>query len=68
MTISSVARTLAAAVLLTAFATGCGSGRDVKVYEPGVYKGAKDPLLSTLASDDQKAKLRERFSTGQTDR
>jgi hypothetical protein len=68
MTISSVARTVAALVLLAAFSTGCGSGRDVTVYEPGVYKGASDPLIAKLASDDQKAKLRERFSTGQTDR
>jgi hypothetical protein len=54
--------------ILAALAAGCGRGREVTVYEPGVYKGAKDPLVAALASDDQKARLRERFSTGQTDR
>jgi hypothetical protein len=52
-----------AAVLALATA-GCG----VTVYEPGVYKGAKDPLVDAHAKPEQKALLKERFTMGQTDR
>jgi hypothetical protein len=65
---SKTVRTLAVLAIAAAAAVGCGRGRDVNVYEPGVYKGGKDPLVSTLASGDLQARLRERFSTGQTDR
>lgn len=65
---SSRVRTLAVIAMLAALAAGCGRSREVNVYEPGVYKGAKDPLVAALASEDQKSRLRERFSTGQTDR
>jgi hypothetical protein len=51
----------AALALATA---GCG----VKVYEPGVYKGTKDPLVAAHAKPEQKALLKERFTTGQSDR
>jgi hypothetical protein len=47
---------------------GCGDGRSVKVYEPGVYKGAADPLLTNLAKPELKQRLKERFTTGQLDR
>jgi hypothetical protein len=54
--------------LLAALAAGCGRGRGVTVYEPGVYKGAKDPLVAKLASPEQQTLLQERFRMGQTDR
>lgn len=50
-------------VLLAVLMTGCYESPEVIVYEPGVYKGAKDPLL--LKSDNEL--LNERF-TGQMDR
>ena len=49
---------------LVILASGCG----VTVYEPGVYKGQKDPLLSVQATPEHKALLQERFTKGQTDR
>ena len=49
---------------LVALITGCG----VTVYEPGVYKGEKDPLLAMHAKPEHKAQLQERFTMGQTDR
>jgi hypothetical protein len=53
--------------LVAAFAvvaSGCGA----HVYEPGVYKGRKDPLLSVQATPEHKALLKERLTMGQTDR
>lgn len=54
--------------LLAVMATGCGRATDVTVYEPGVYKGRKDPLLALHATAEHKALLQERFTKGQTDR
>ena len=54
--------------LLAVLATGCGRATDVTVYEPGVYKGPKDPLLALHATAEHKALLQERFTKGQTDR
>jgi len=54
--------------VVAVLATGCSRATDVTVYEPGVYKGAKDPLLAKLASAEHKTRLQERFSTGQADR
>ena len=57
---------LVLAVLSTA---GCGNNaRSVTAYEPGVYKGASDPLLDMQATPDHKALLKERFTKGQADR
>ncbi len=56
--------TLAAAVMLTA----CYESTDVTVHEPGVYKGAKDPILSKHRMPDQQQALRERFALVQPDR
>jgi hypothetical protein len=52
---------IAALVMLV---TGCG----VTMYEPGVYKGEKDPLLAMHARPEHKAQLQERFTKGQADR
>jgi hypothetical protein len=54
--------------LLAVLATGCGRATDVTVYEPGVYKGSKDPLVKMHATAEHKAQLQERFSMGQADR
>ena len=54
--------------LLAVLATGCSRATDVTVYEPGVYKGPKDPLVKMHATDEHKAQLQERFSKGQADR
>lgn len=55
---------VAALAALVALAAGCG----VTVYEPGVYKGEKDPLLASHARAEHKAALQERFNRGQADR
>ena len=57
-------RTGALAAALVVAATGC----NVTNYEPGVYKGSRDPLLARQATPEQKALLQERFTKGQTDR
>lgn len=53
-----------ALAVLVALAAGCG----VTVYEPGEYKGAKDPLLDRQGTDEQTALLQERFTKGQAER
>ena len=65
---SMAMRTLAVLAMLAMLTAGCGQGRDVTVYEPGVYKGAKDPLVAAVASDELNAQLRARLTMGQTDR
>ena len=49
-------------------ATACGTSLDVHRYEPGVYKGSKDPLLAAHNTPEQTALLKKRFSMGQADR
>ena len=49
-------------------ATACGTSLDVHRYEPGVYKGGKDPLLAAHNTPEQTALLKKRFSMGQADR
>ena len=56
---------VAAAGLLV---SGCGQATEVTVYEPGVYKGAKDPLLSETDNPAYRQAMQERFQRGQTDR
>lgn len=53
-----------ALAVLATLAAGCG----VTVYEPGVYKGAKDPLLDLHAKSEHKSQLQERFTKGQAER
>ncbi|MGI9305521.1 MAG: hypothetical protein ACR2RB_22875 [Gammaproteobacteria bacterium] len=45
--------------------TACYESTDVVVHEPGVYKGAEDPLLSKAPETE---KLIERFRLVQVDR
>ena len=53
------------AVAVLAGLVGCSSeSRKVNVHEPGVYKGAKDPLLALQKQQE----LINRFRLVQTDR
>jgi hypothetical protein len=61
---SQVGWRAAALAVLVVLATGCG----VTVYEPGEYKGSKDPLLDLQGTDEQRTLLQERFTKGQADR
>jgi len=47
---------------------GCYESPDVTVYQPGVYKGSRDPLLALERTDKQQQRLQERFKMVQTDR
>lgn len=62
--IATTCLVLAAAVSLA----GCYESPEANFYKPGVYKGKQDPLLKKQASEQQQDALRQRFSTGQTDR
>ena len=53
------------AFIVLAGLTGCSSEpRSVTMHEPGVYKGAKDPLLA----QQRQQELIDRFKLVQTDR
>ena len=55
--------------MLPVLFVACGDGaRGVRSYEPGVYKGAEDPLLDLQVTSGHQQKLRERFTKGQADR
>lgn len=56
-----------AALSLTGL-VGCYESPDVKLHEPGVYKGDRDPLMALERSEQQQAKLKDRFNLVQTDR
>lgn len=47
---------------------GCYESPKVNIYQPGVYKGAKDPLLDKERTPEQQTALRERFDRVQRDR
>lgn len=53
--------------LMVIVLTGCYESSSVTVHKPGVYKGAKDPLLSAN-QEDRAAALNGRFKLGQLDR
>ncbi len=55
---------LVSSLLLTA----CYDDVGVTLYEPGVYKGAIDPLVNVSKSAAHKERLRKRFNMVQTDR
>jgi hypothetical protein len=56
---------LTASVVLAGLAGCSPEPRTVTMHEPGVYKGAKDPLLATQQQDQV---LVDRFKLVQTDR
>jgi hypothetical protein len=60
---------LAAALgILSLTATGCTEKTTVTLHEPGVYKGAEDPLLAMQEDPEHIEALKERFVRGQADR
>jgi hypothetical protein len=48
--------------------SACYENPDVTVYEPGVYKGDRDPLLAKHGTPEQKEALANRFTLIQADR
>jgi len=56
----------AAAALLVL--SGCYEETTPTSYEPGVYKGASDPLLDKLESEELRNALDARFKRAATDR
>ena len=50
---------------LSVLCVACGDARGVRSYEPGVYKGADDPLLELQGTSEHQQKLRERFTMSQ---
>lgn len=48
--------------------SGCYEPAGVTWYEAGVYKGAPDPLLKALATEDLQQALEARIRDVQTDR
>ena len=57
-----------ALALLPMSLTACAERADVTLHEPGVYKGATDPLLAQQQSPEQAQALQDRFAKGQSDR
>jgi len=58
-------------LLLTAtvlFVFGCYESPEVVVHKPGIYKGAKDPLLAKQRTEKQQEALRARVMLIQADR
>ena len=65
---STVSILCGTAVFLSLSLAGCSDEGDVTLHKPGVYKGAKDPLLEQQRSPQQQEKLQARFNQIQTDR
>lgn len=62
--VSNIVVTACLAMLLTA----CDKPPTVEMHEPGVYKGAHDPLLDEAGTDEYQQRLRDRMQMVQTDR
>jgi len=60
-----LARILGSMAIMAVLATGCGRGKGVTVYEPGVYKGA---AYATEFTPELQSELQERGRLGQSDR
>lgn len=58
---------LVIAVAALSFTAGCYESTDTTEYEPGVYKGAADPLLDKMNGDKMEEQFAQRFQN-QTDR
>ena len=54
--------------LVIAAVGACYESPGVALHEPGVYKGAADPLLAKERSPEQQKILRERLAQVQIDR
>lgn len=48
--------------------SACYEDPGATLFEPGVYKGARDPLLEKQRSPEQQQRLEQRFRLVQTDR
>ena len=59
--------TAVSAVALAAALSGCYEPTEVTVFDPGVYKGADDPLLARMEDPAFRQALDRRFD-GQRDR
>ncbi len=60
-----LARILGSMTIMAILATGCGRGKGVTVYEPGVYKGA---AYATEVTPELQSQLQERGRLSQSDR
>ncbi len=63
-----ICSTLAACILLVGIAACSYESRETTIYEPGVYKGSKDPLAAKLQQREAQQKLIDRLKLVQTDR
>lgn len=59
---------LAGTTLVAMALGGCYETSTPTQYEPGVYKGSKDPLLDKLEQEEFRSRLDERFKTAAQDR
>lgn len=59
---------MAVTMVLGSMLAGCYESPDVVLHKPGVYKGAKDPLVEKQAMPEQQKQLAARFNQVQTDR
>jgi len=56
-------------VFTTVLLVGCYEDpKDVTLYDPGVYKGDDDPLMSRSGTEELRSTLHDRFQAVQTDR
>ena len=61
-------RMLLIPILIIAVFWACYESPEVALHQPGIYKGATDPLLAKQRTDNQKQILRKRFKQIQVDR
>ena len=57
MTFTKKSASIASVLLLTTQLTGCWEPADVTFFEPGVYKGAPDPLVGNTDIDALAARM-----------
>lgn len=61
------AQTMLFAVIVLGLVAGCYESTDATDYEPGVYKGERDPWLDKAGTEEVNEELAARFEN-QTDR
>ncbi len=62
-------RMVIGAALAAMLLAGCYEDpNDVVLYDPGVYKGEADPLMSRSGTEELRSTLHDRFQAGQRDR
>ncbi len=60
--------TLTVCIFLAGLGACSYESRETTMRQPGVYKGAKDPLAAKLEQRDEQQKLIDRFKLVQADR